>query len=173
MIKKHTKVQRKTYRATRQTSKWFNKDLHQLKCLKRKAERQYRKNKTDENEEHYKRLKNRYNFELEKARTNYYNNSISATKDSKMLFKVINKLTGNYKESTYPTLESDKAAADLLASFFVNKVENIRNNIATSNLFATEHQKHTLTEEEELKEFTEISLEDLRLAINAVKNKTC
>ena len=89
-----------------------------------------------------------------------------------MLFKTLNKLTGNSKELTYPDLGSDEVTANLLADFFQEKVENIRNNIKVTNIEMRDKIGNN-TIEKQFDSFTSITKDDLKNYINHMKNKSC
>ena len=78
--------------------KWFNDELMNLKSDKRRAERRLKKEFSKENRKNFCFIRNKYNFNLKETRYSYYTDNLSnAAKDSKALYKILNRLTGNVK----------------------------------------------------------------------------
>ena len=72
LFNKHCKEKKKIYRENREKSLWYNKELHDLKTQRRKAERKYKKKKTTENRNNYRRIRNLYNRQIETTRSKFY-----------------------------------------------------------------------------------------------------
>ena len=67
-----------------------------------------------------------------KAKKSYYLNEIDdCEKDQKQLFKIVDKLLGREKSSVLPEHTDTYTLAQMLNEFFITKISNIRNELAT------------------------------------------
>ena len=107
--------------------------MQKLKQQKRKFERLCRKSPRNElYKNKYKESRNAYTQAIKKARINYYSEKIKSYKgDSKNMYKVLNELCGNQKNTVLPSIDTENVTAEKLSVFYVEKVENIRKNIYT------------------------------------------
>ena len=176
LINKHCSLRRKVYRHSRKKSKWFNNRLQQLKAEKRKAERLYKKHNTEKLRQNYTKARNIYNTELENTRSNFYQDTLTKHKNNpKKLFNTLNSLTGNKEKHTQSYMDLGENAANELADFFLSKVENIRNCIPVKTTAKVDDDQKVVSSINK-KEFTKFDLvthEVLKVAMSAMKNKTC
>ena len=65
---------------------------------------------------------------LYKAKENYYSTIIKDNaKDSKLLFRTVDKLLQKNNDKYYPPAKNDEELAHSFADFFSTKIDNIRN----------------------------------------------
>ena len=83
LFNKHCPLVEKHNKAEHSKSRWFNHDLHLLKQSKRRAERQFKRNRTLVNRRQYTQVKNQYNFNLKATRDEYNQQTIAKCKDDK------------------------------------------------------------------------------------------
>ena len=80
-------------RTVRTSCPWFNNNIHQLKRLRRKAEKKWRKTKLCEDFTRFKSIKNQTTRAMNQAKTEYYRNLIHDNiGDQKNLFKAAKSL---------------------------------------------------------------------------------
>ena len=161
------------------TKKWFNKNLGELKRKKRQAERAYRKSPGSlDCFNYYKKVKNDYTKLLKDTRVKFYAEKLQKYKDdTKNLHKVLKELTGNKKEQISHTKYSENETANKLATFYTNKVLNIRNTISASaktevvKIYNT--SKHTQIEIDGFSSFEKVDPETLKKTLLSMKKKHC
>ena len=72
---------------------------------------------------------------LYKAKENYYSTVIKDNaKDSKLLFRTVDKLLQKNNDKYYPQAKNDEELANSFADFFSTKIDNIRNGFINSHL---------------------------------------
>lgn len=72
---------------------------------------------------------------LYKAKENYYSTIIKDNaKDSKLLFRTVDKLLQKNNDKFYPPAKNDEELAHSFADFFSTKIDNIRNGFINSHL---------------------------------------
>ena len=107
---------------------WYNLETRTLKRASRKLERIWRSNKQRQSCIDWQNSLKIYRKALKNARATYYSSLIEENKSNpKFLFDTLAKLTGSH-ESTDPRIPITLDSSDFM-SFFVGKVETIRNQI--------------------------------------------
>ena len=105
---------------------WFDEEYANIRKLRRKAEKRYRRTGLERHRVEYMVLKKdaiRSAFEKKKSFI-----SRRLEEDSgKSLFKIVNELTDSKKETVLPTGKSDKELANNFLIYFKEKIEKIRN----------------------------------------------
>ena len=124
----------KRYRTDCKRPSWYNHTLQTLKQNKRKAERKYNKNKTEQNRLNLQIEKKIYNDQLKQCRSNFNSNKINKfSKEPKKLFKILGRLSGTLKENITPTFGTKEEIAEKMSDYFINKVCDIRKTIENEN----------------------------------------
>ena len=171
-VRKNCPVNTKTYRADRAKSSWYNSALQVLKQDKRKAERRFKKNSTEENKENMKRIRNKYNRELKLRRMEFYNEKIKGSiRKPKQLFKTLGKLTGNVQENTLPTFDTSVTVANQMAQFYTDKITTIRKNLCSGHKTCYKKQSNESTVI--FDKFSIIDMDELKQVIALMNSKTC
>ena len=118
------------------STRWFNPTLQNLKRKRRQAERLLRKSPSNETYlDGYKKARNQFTSGLKQARNEFFSSKIQRLQnDPKGLYKVLNELTGGKSEIILPSQESDSLTAEMMAKFYINKVQKIRDVISTTAL---------------------------------------
>ena len=130
LLNTHCPVVEKKKNQNLKKPKWFNDELMNLKRDKRRAERRLKKEFSIENRKKFCFIRNKYNFKLKETRYSYYTDNLSnAAKDSKALYKILNRLTGNVKEKLFPTNLPSEQTANEMAAFYFEKVKILRESI--------------------------------------------
>ena len=115
---------------------WFNNDLLRLKQRKRKCERKWQKSKLNVDYEIFKEAKLDYVRALSESKVKHINSLIDqCDRDPKKLFQLVSNLTGKNTDNPLPESSSDEELANEFASFFLNKIENIRGSLACFDTF--------------------------------------
>ena len=105
LLNTHCPIVEKKKKQNLKKPKWFNDELMNLKRDIRRAERRLKKEFSKENKKKFCFIRNKYNFKLKETRYSYYTDNLSnAAKDSKALYKILNRLTGNVKEKLFPLI---------------------------------------------------------------------
>ena len=109
---------------------WLDSEYKKNRALRRKYEREWKKNKTNENMLKYTQQKKRcMEMALEKQTEHYSRILKDAGGCQKTLFKVANELLHKNDERVLPSHTDSKALANEFNQFYVNKVKKIRNSI--------------------------------------------
>ena len=107
------------------TAPWFDGEYKSLRRERRKAEKRFRKTKSDSNKEELIRLRK----ETTKMAQNKKKSLISQKIDqgsSRSLYQVVNNLTDSKKSSVLPEAKTDEELANSFLQFFNQKIEKIR-----------------------------------------------
>ena len=162
------------------TSPWYTDELRDIKRVKRRYERAYKKHGTIAAKETYEKIKKKYSCVSTITRNRYYRDKLDESKkDMKSMYKTLNRVLGQEEERVFPTNNSADIVADEMAQFFSNKVKGIREII--SNTAVTSPQPILVEEDElspdaeitELLEFAHLSQEQVRLLIKDMNSKSC
>ena len=115
--------------AERECVPWYDASLKSLKTRCRKAEAKWVKTRTDQDHQVYKTLRSEYNQKLNKGRTDCITSKILECEcDQNKLYNLINKFTGRVKANPLPK-GTDQELSEEFASFFLEKVLNIRSKL--------------------------------------------
>ena len=87
---------------SRQKQKWFNDELGELKRVRRRSERKFRKYPTDEFYNEMINIRDFFDASVNAARRSYYTNLIRKNKDNlKFIYKTINSLIDENDQKVY------------------------------------------------------------------------
>ena len=112
---------------------WYCKEIRAAKVMRRKAERRWRKSKTDIDYYAFKQACMKVTNSLRTAKRKFYHSKLSHVTNQKEVFKVVNSLLYSQVDRPYPAAQSKQELAESFSLFFRNKIQNIRNNISTSS----------------------------------------
>ena len=88
--------------------------------------------KSERNWEAYRKLRNKYWYEVNFAKRNYLSSKIlSHKKDTKFLFKLVTDLTGCTAENPMPMSYKNEELSEIFADFFISKITTIRDGLKT------------------------------------------
>ena len=132
---------------------WYNSEISLMKKKVRKAEKNFKKFKTDLYREEFKRLKQIKCDLVTNTKSSYYKKKINdCGSDYKKLYSHLNKLLGKKnKEYTLPQTYSGKILADKFKTFFTEKVDIINREFETNT--NPLHYTNILAPEFPLKQF--------------------
>ena len=128
VVDKHSPII-KIKRTTNQPP-WIDQEYKNNRTLRRKYEREWKKNRSDENKKKYIDQKNKCAMLVVEKQTSYYSKMIQdAGTCQKTLFKIANELLDKSKEKILPSYSNSKELADDFNKFYINKVNKIRSSI--------------------------------------------
>lgn len=109
---------------------WYDSSITTLRKMRRKAERQWRRNKNETTRKNYIDARAKVVDNVESKKKEYFKVSINnCNSDQKKLWKVFNKLIG-VDEVHFPL----NITSDDMNNFFINKIVTIRNELDSSNI---------------------------------------
>ena len=168
-VNKHAPV--KTMKIVdRLTRPWYTDKIRSHHKTLQKCEYNWRKFKTSMHRSAYKMARNKYKSCITSARHNHTSKLILEAKgDSKKLYNIVSRLTGQTVENPLPPHSSDKDLADNFVNFFHGKITNIRDKLDQCKSFKVP----TRVTGEYLTEFKEVNNEDVLKIINKMQPKSC
>ena len=151
---------------------WFNSDILKAKREKRRMEKRWRRLRTDAARREYQDARNRENMLVRNRRREYYRQKVTeAGSDVNKLYLVLHNLTGNKKKKKLPEGFSEEELANEFLEFFENKILNVVNSFAGSNLreesFFPEGQVNKMLH------FRQVDIEKIKSIVYRVKLTYC
>ena len=128
VVDKHGPIQTRKKRPA--VAAWIDAEYKENRSLRRKLERRWKKNKTEEDRINYTNQK-KVCAELSLAKqTEHYTTLIeSNSKSQKSLFKVANELLDKNSKKVLPAHDDPKELANQFNNYFVEKIQKIRTSI--------------------------------------------
>ena len=152
---------------SRKSCEWYDDRIRQAKQRRRRAERQWRKSHIKDD---YLRCKKEVNDLIASAKSNYYKNMIGQFKDQpKRLFNIMDQLLGNSKARVLPPGRDEGDLAMTFSTFFVEKVDRIRNAIPSGDPPAFEAVEAQCS----LESWRHMTDDELRTIIMSSPSKDC
>ena len=106
---------------------WFNNTLWEQQKIVKNRERTWRKYREQHHWKAYTMERNKYISQLHYFKQQSISKTVlDCKKDTKELFHLINKLTGNTIYNPLPPYKTDEELAEDIAKFFLSKTEKIR-----------------------------------------------
>ena len=121
----HAPLKTKVLRA-RPSAPWYSVEIHAAKRRRCKAERAWRKNKSEASFKLFKTLRNYVTHLINKARTEYYTDLINKYSDNQgKLFRAAKTLLNTKSELCFPNFSNDAMLSNAISDFFVSKISKI------------------------------------------------
>jgi len=167
----HAPVQTKVV-STKSRVPWFNDEIRNSICERRRLERQWRNDKIEIKRQMLRDARNKTAYMINQSKIKYYNEKINdCNKDQRKLYDVINNLMHRKEETKLPS----GTVAELVQSFnsfFVSKIDSIREKIASCNnstlqTTPSEPCAHVFSN------FNPVNEDDVKKTITGSKNATC
>ena len=154
----------------RQKHPWHNQFIKDQKRVVKNREKIWRRYQQEHQWLAYKKERNAYNrlltFQKKQTLSELIKNS---GKDTKKLFDLVNNLTSNKPSNKMPEGQSDGMLAKEFATFFLDKIENIRNLFTGIDEFKPAiNDKAT-----PLENFSPLTCDEVQKEVMGMKNKTC
>ena len=171
ILDQHAPIQEKMI-TIRNNTPWNNSDIKEAKTAKRRAEKKWRKTRSQVDFDNFKEKRNQYNKTLNNLRTQYLTKKIHENKgNSKALFKIINSSLNRKAISPLPPHENEKTLATDFSKFFEEKIDKIKLKLKCT---AAENKVETKTYiGVPLKNFQPFKNEDIRKIITKMATKHC
>ncbi|XP_072023174.1 uncharacterized protein [Amphiura filiformis] len=161
-------------RSLRPRFPWYNEEINDARCKRRKLERKWRKNKTNDNHVAYVDQCNIVNKLIQTAKEVYYNDELEFS-DCKNMFGIMNKLL-NKNVKSLPSCDSMSELSNSFAQFFINKVAKIRQelvSVSDRNHDNCVIDSNIVIDVEQFDTFKPVSAEDIEKTVLASSNKSC
>ena len=116
--------------SSRPAPPWYSHEVHLARAKRRKLERIWRTNRTEDHLNAYKEQCRTVKRLLSTVKKNYYNNGIESCEgDQKKLFNIVNTLLQRKSAMPLPTHMDPTALAEDFSDFFMSKISKIRDSI--------------------------------------------
>ena len=133
LVDKHAPLKTKNIKIV-PNSPWFDNEYRDLRTLRRKAEKKYKRSKTAVDRETFVNLRKQTTELAFRKKRDYYRNEINDCEGkTKMLFKCVNRLLDVKQDSVLPTHDSSVELANKFQTYFKEKIDIIRNQFPTSS----------------------------------------
>ena len=146
------------------TAQWFDSEYSDLRRLRRRAERRYRRSNLQSDKQEFLLVQKKcVQMSLSKKRS-YIATKLNANTSSREVYHIVNQLLDNCKDTVLPDCNSDFELATKFRDFFSNKVKAIRESIPTSSI---SHEQSSLAGGiVPLNHFAPATLDELRSIIS-------
>jgi hypothetical protein len=158
---------------------WMNDNIKHMKHLRRKAEREWRKVKSDSNlnsekRNEFKKCRNECRQAMDAARSEHFSSKVlECAGDQKKLFNLINTLMSPPKCTVYPEHSSLPELANEFGKYFAMKIQKIRDDLDRIEVPPTEPDTNTQNNGQKLTSFKELEESEVRKLIQKAPNKQC
>jgi hypothetical protein len=158
LLDRHAPVITKSVRVRKKVA-WFDKRARDMKKQLRQQEKKWKRSGTQYDRDTFKSMKNTYRKHLRQNRVSHFKEAVhQARGNSKQLYSVTLGLMGKKQPNPLPEAQSNKDLADEFATFFLHKIERIRDDLKDIPKFVPSYHDtgsmssfHPLTCEEVLK----------------------
>ena len=124
---------------------WYNQTIHEERRIRRRLERRWKKTRTESDETAFIAQKDYVTRLITNAKIDYFTNKCNSS-TPKTMYNTINVLL-NKNSSTLPDCVSYKDLADQFLSFFIEKVEKIRDNVSSVHAHGTVDKTSSVLDE--------------------------
>ena len=150
--------------------KWFDHEAKQQKIIVRNRERTWLKYGENHQWLAYKRERNRYRNIITYKRQQEYSGLVLKSKgNSKELYKTVNFLSNISNPNVLPETDSDSNLAEEFASFFLNKIEKIRELFINTPAYAPPINEYVPI----FRSFSPLTNTEVTSIIMSLKSKSC
>ena len=125
VLKEHAPQKTRTIKIVPE-SPWFDADYENIRKLRRKAEKKFRKTGLKEHHDNYVKLRKETTSLAYAKKKDYYEQKLNSASNNKTLYTVVNQLLDNKQETILPTAKSDKELAESFVHYFSEKISKIR-----------------------------------------------
>ena len=170
LLDKHAPLREKRM-VVRPKLPWFDDNLREMRRKRRRAERVFRRTKSDLHKAAYKCARNQYANQLKASHSSYYYNAIEeASGDQKKLFNLVQSLTNKSKGTPWPEHNNKDTLACDFGVFFNEKVNKLRQSLTSSNVPSATIEGPCDTE---LSAFRELTSDEVCKLVAASATKQC
>ena len=152
---------------------WYDSSISKLRKERRKAEREWRRNKNENTRKIYVNARDKVNNTVELQKTKYYSDSIKkCNNNQKQLYKVLTKLIGS-DDILLPA----NATCNDMNNFFLDKISTIRNqldNSIVSNKYSDSYLNYNVDYgQAKLSKFNLVSECEVKKIMTTVNKSSC
>ena len=135
LLDKHAPMRRRTI-IVRPQAPWYNVNITEAKRLRRQLERKWRSSKSLSDRIAFVNQCKAVNSLIYESKQVYYNDLIEENStNSKLLFKIVNKLLQKNSDRQYPKKHNADSLANSFADYFATKIEKIQDEIVFAKSF--------------------------------------
>ena len=149
---------------------WYNATLKEQRGIVRTREHIYNRDRQPHQWKAFTRECNRYTRMLEFQKRHYLVTKVEeATLDSRQLFQLVATLLGYKEHNPFPETTSNSALAEDFASFFHDKIDNIRNRFKDIQPYKPDEKCNVPLPHK----FAPVLAKELEKTITSMPSKTC
>jgi hypothetical protein len=168
LLDKHAPVITKR-RSVRDFVPWYDETAQTIKTERRRLERKWKISKSAHDYQNFQASKSDFRNYITSRKAEFINNKINeCCGDSKKLYCEISKLLDTKQENKLPPSESDEQLAEQFASFFVNKIDKIRKDLAIYPMYEANKNVDC-----ELSNFQQVSVDSILHLLSSAKSASC
>jgi len=177
-IDKHAPEKTKTV-VVRPDQPWFNAELASQKREVRKAERLWRKSGETKAQDSpiytwFKETRKDYYDEVENAKCIYYKEKVrKCDGNQRKLYNLVKEISGESMENPLPPHDEMQTLVNGFSTFFMQKIDKIRNQIDTLTINTTPPPVTTSIPPPQLASFRQVSEAELSKLLRIMANKQC
>ena len=172
LLNKHAPLKSKIV-SQKPSNPWFTPALHDLKSSCRRLHRIWSSTHSATDLSNLRSATNHYHASILKTKRSYYNSLITSSKsNAKFLWNTINKLLLRHPVKTLPSSENSSELSNTFASFFSDKISNLRSHLQTSPSTLSPHSPPP-SSPSSLTDFTPASTDEIAKLISSSNNSTC
>ena len=153
-------------------------EIIRLRRARRKAERNYRSTKREEDHILYKDLVNQVSKAVKTSRKNFYSDTLSRCKNGRETFQIVNKLLDKATtKGILPVHHDEVKLCNDFQKFFHEKIEKIRTVIVedkcNSSIITIYSDEDKINVRDELNKFSILTVNELKLILEKISMKYC
>ena len=169
LLEKHAPLQNKVL-SSKNNEPWYDNNIREIKLECRRAERKWRKSKTEENCQAFRQINIKLNKSIQSSKSKYYTDLISNETDKKKLFQHFSRIMNKKNATPLPEHTSAEELANDFNSFFKSKIDSIRSNFVDNK---NDQLRYDIKAKSTLENFKTWTEQDVKKLITSMPNKSC
>ena len=151
---------------------WYNDVIHNARSERRRLERRWKKSRSEVDEERLRLQKELVGKLITESKIRFFADKCISS-NSKEMYRTINSLL-NKPSKTLPDSDSKHDLANKFLTFFIEKVENIRNDVSSKDTSASASlSEYDTVSQCSLSDFQPLESEDIADIIRQFPSKSC
>ena len=175
LLDKHAPINE--FRVNPDQDKWVNSEVQSARRIRRKAERDFRRLKTDESKKTYRKAYKDAEAVINIRRDSYYYQQLEQSIDNKKdTYKIVNNLMDrNFSKNLTPDCKPDEILCEELKDYFHQKVQDIYSNFDQRDTAGSYllNESATPSESHKWNNFQAITEDELDVIIKDLNKKEC
>lgn len=172
LVDKHAPATKRTV-TIRPECPWWTPELGELKRVRRNLQAKYEQSNLAVDYENFKSHRDAYNDTNKLTKQSFYQSKISTAQSPREQSKICNKLLNKEKKVILPVHDTPKELADRFVNFFNDKIQKIRDDLASLPQTSTPSPTSASFSGTPLTEFAPVDLEFIKGIIKGSPNKSC